>query len=174
VPKALKLSGLAAIFVAGALLAGVASGGRSADSTTTETTTTAVTTTTESTSTETTAATETTTTTPTQTTTQIVTVPVTTAPETSNSTPAWVWALIAVLAVGLIALIVVLARRGSHTVSTEERRRQLDAAVGSWAAQGWGVESETGDSAVLRRGAESMLVSVDSAGHVSTRPLPPS
>jgi hypothetical protein len=173
VTKALKLSGLAALFVAGALLAGVASGGRSADSTTTETTTTAVTTTTEATSTETTAGTETTTTAPSETTTQIVTVPVTTT-ETSSGTPAWVWALVAVLAVGLIALIVVLARRGSHTVSGEERRKQLDAAVGSWAAQGWGVVSETGDSAVLRRGADSMVVSVDQAGHVSTRPLPPS
>jgi hypothetical protein len=68
---------------------------------------------------------------------------------------------------------VVLARRGGHSVSSADRRKQLDAVVGSWAAQGWGVENETADSAVLRRGTESMLVSVDQAGHVSTRPLPP-
>ena len=45
-------------------------------------------------------------------------------------------------------------------------------AVASWAAQGWAIETQTDDSAVLRRGAEAMLVSVDQAGHVSTRPLP--
>ena len=81
--------------------------------------------------------------------------------------------LLGILAVGLIVLIVLLARRGGGGgVSVDERRRQLDAAVGSWANQGWAVESETADSAVLRRGNEAMLVSVDRAGHVSTRPLP--
>ena len=96
----------------------------------------------------------------------------TTSSSDENSTPDWAWVLIAILAVGLIALIVLLARRGGGGVSVEERRHLLDAAVGSWATQGWAVESETADSAVLRRGNESMLVSVDRAGHVSTRPLP--
>ena len=45
----------------------------------------------------------------------------------------------------------------------EERRRRLDAAVGSWATQGWAVESQTGDSAVLRRGGDLMVVSIDPA-----------
>jgi hypothetical protein len=89
-----------------------------------------------------------------------------------------VWVLIAILAVGLVVLIVLLARRGgggaaAAGVPVDARRRQLDAAVGSWFAQGWAIESQTADSAVLRRGAEAMLVSVDEAGHVSTRPLPP-
>jgi hypothetical protein len=34
------------------------------------------------------------------------------------------------------------------------------------------VESQTADSAVLRRGGDLMLVSVDQGGHVSTKPLP--
>jgi hypothetical protein len=38
--------------------------------------------------------------------------------------------------------------------------------------QGWALESQSADSAVLRRGGELMVVSVDEAGHVSTRPLP--
>jgi hypothetical protein len=81
--------------------------------------------------------------------------------------------LIAILAAGLIALVVLLARRGggggSHPV--EPPRGQLDAAVASWTAQGWAIESQTADSAVLRRGDASMLVSVDAAGHVSTSSL---
>jgi len=69
-------------------------------------------------------------------------------------------------------VIVLLARRGDRGLSVEEQRQKLDAAVGSWVAQGWAIESETTDSTVLRRGNETMLVSVDQAGHVSTRPLP--
>jgi hypothetical protein len=68
---------------------------------------------------------------------------------------------------------VLLARRGggSEKVPATERRRRLDGAVASWAMQGWALDSQSADSAVLRRGTELMLVSVDDAGHVSTRPL---
>jgi hypothetical protein len=108
------------------------------------------------------------------TTTHVVTVPTTTSSTqgTESSTPAWVWALIGILAVGLIILIVLLARRGSNTISVDDRRRQLDGAVASWTSQGWAIQHQTADSAVLNRGTEAMLVSVDKAGHVSTRPLP--
>ena len=82
------------------------------------------------------------------------------------------WALLAILAVALVVLIVLLARRGRSGASPEDRRRQLDSAVGSWVSQGWAIETESSDSVVLRRGSDSMLVSVDAAGHVSTRPLP--
>jgi len=94
----------------------------------------------------------------------------------SNGTPAWVWVLLGILAVGFVVVIVLLARRGGRggaRVSVDECSRQLDAAVRSRFAQGWAVESQTTDSAVLRRGEESMLVTVDEAGHVSTRPLSP-
>jgi hypothetical protein len=75
--------------------------------------------------------------------------------------------------VALIVVIVLLAMRGGgqKKITAQERRRRLDGAVGTWAAQGWALESQSEDSAVLRRGAELMLVSVDEAGHVSTRPL---
>ena len=173
-PNAVKLSWFLAVFAAGLLLAWTLSAGSlAADVTTTETVA------------ETTTPAETdtapgitvfATTTVARTTTRVVPLPVTgtTTSDSSdeNGTPAWVWVLLAILAVGLVALIVLLARRGGGGPSVEERRRQLDAAVGSWTAQGWAVESETADSAVLRRGGEAMLVSVDRAGHVSTRPLP--
>jgi hypothetical protein len=82
--------------------------------------------------------------------------------------------LLGILAVGLIALIVLLAHRGGGggSLSVDERLRRLDGAVASWTAQGWAIESQSADSTVLRRGDASMLVSVDPAGHVSTRPLP--
>ena len=92
----------------------------------------------------------------------------------TDDTPTWVWVLLGVLALGVVVLlVVVLSRRGGGGgVSVEERQRRLDGAVGSWVAQGWAVESQTADSAVLRRGGDLMLVSVDQAGHVSTQPLP--
>jgi hypothetical protein len=67
---------------------------------------------------------------------------------------------------------VLLTRRGG-TVPADERRRRLDGAVATWAAQGWAIESQTEDSAVLRSGPQVMLISVDAAGHVSTRPMSP-
>jgi hypothetical protein len=82
--------------------------------------------------------------------------------------------VLGILAVGLVVLAaLLLARRGGRgAVPPEERRQRLDRAASSWAAQGWALESQTGDSAVLRRGGELLLVSVDEAGHVSSRPLP--
>jgi hypothetical protein len=82
-----------------------------------------------------------------------------------------VWALVGVLALALVAVIVLLATRRGGSVSVEERQRRLHAAVSSWIAQGWAIESQTADSAVLRRGGELLLVSVDPAGQVMTRPL---
>jgi hypothetical protein len=116
-----------------------------------------------------------------ETTTRLVLLPTgttTSSSSSSSSTPSWVWVLLGILAVGLIALIVVLARRGGGGggghAEGERSRYQLDSAVASWAAQGWAIESQTSDSAVLRRGGETMIVSVDEHGHVSTRPLPAS
>jgi hypothetical protein len=181
VRRALKLSGLAVVFAGGVLLAGTVVGGQAADTTgaditITETTTAETTTTAEVTTTEESTTTAEATTTVERTTTRVVRVPTSgTTTETSssdNATPDWVWVLLGILAVGLVVLIVLLARRGGGGgVSDDERRRQLDTVVGSWAAQGWAIESQTTDSAVLRRGDESMLVSVDSSGRVSTRPL---
>jgi hypothetical protein len=62
-----------------------------------------------------------------------------------------------------------LTRRGG--LSDEERQRRLDAAVASWAAQGWAMESQTPGSAILRRGPELMVVSIDDKGQTSARPL---
>jgi len=83
--------------------------------------------------------------------------------------------LIGILAAGIGVLVFVLASRGGRRqgASVEERQRRLDGTVATWAAQGWAVDSQTGESAVLRRDNELMLVNVDEAGHVSTRPLDP-
>ena len=165
---------LAVCFVAGIAAAGLlAVSGTAADATTetttaTETTTSSVTTTApaETVTIATTATVE-------HTTTQRIPVPATTAAvESSDSgTPAWVWVLLAILAVALVVAIVMLAMRGRQAgLSLEERGQRLDRAVGTWVAQGWAVESDTRDSAVLRKGAERMIVSVDPAGQITTRP----
>lgn len=165
--NAVRLSGFAVLFAAGALFAGmIAAGGQAAEQTTTEQTT----------------ITETTTSPPTtatvqQTTTRRVIVPTTgtttSASNTDNGTPDWVWVVIGVLALGLIALVVVLlTRRGGGTIPAEERQRRLDSAVGTWTMQGWAIDNQTADSALLRRGNELMQVSIDPAGHITTRPVP--
>ena len=168
----MKLVGLLACFAAGALLAGLlVANGTAAGPTTTEPTTettTVVESTTEATTVVTTFE---------HTTTQRVFVhPATTAETTTSSsstssTPAWVWALLGILAVGLVALIVVLARRGGGGISAEERRRRLDMAVSTWAAQGWALESQSADSAVLQRAGERMVVTVAPSGQVGTQLL---
>jgi hypothetical protein len=83
--------------------------------------------------------------------------------------------LLGILAVGLAVVIFLLAAHsgggGGTAPSPEELRRRLDVAVASWTGQGWAVESQTADSAILRRGGEGLVVSVDHGGHVSTRPL---
>lgn len=172
VPKVLRISGFAVLFAAGALLAvAIADQGRAQDTTTTETTTTVATTTEPGTTVVTTATLE-------QTTTRRVIVPppmtTTSASEEDESVPTWAWVLIGALALGLIVLLaLLLSRRGGGGVSAEERRRLLSGAVDSWITQGWAIESQGPDSAVLRRGNELMLVAVDPAGSVTTRPVVP-
>jgi hypothetical protein len=165
VPTALKVSGLAVLFAAGVLLS-IGAGAQTTE-TTTATTTTVETTTAPGTTVVTTVE---------QTTTRrIVPTGITTsASSSSNETPTWVWVLLGILAVAVIALVALLARRGGGGggVPAEERVRRRDAAVGSWTAQGWALESQSADSAVLLRGSERLLVSIDQAGRVSTQPLP--
>jgi hypothetical protein len=166
VRRALIISALAALFAAGALLAS----GALAD--TTATTATVVTETTTETQTETTPVT----TTVEQTTTQriIVPTPTTTAESSSESgTPGWVWVVLGIAAVALVLVICLAVSRGHHAqgVSPAERRRRLDNTVATWGGQGWALQSQTGDSAVLQRGGDQLLVTVDEVGHVSTRPL---
>ena len=163
-PQAARLSGLGVLFVAGLFLAGAIAVGGRAQTTTTETTVET-----------TTAPTENTTVTVQQTTTRRVIVPTTTASEerSASTTPTWVWVLLGALALTAVALLVgLLTRRGGDRgVPGEERRRRLDGAVASWIAQGWALDNQTADSAVLRRGDEVLLVAIDEAGQISARPL---
>ena len=166
----LRYAGLVACLSAGLLLATTVAGNvQAADTTTTETTTETLT---EPTTVVTTATVE-------HTTTRQIILPAPTTTSSSDSsssdgdTPDWVWVLLAILAIGLVAAIALLATRhggGDTAVSPDERRRRLDGAVASWAAQGWALESQSADTAVLQRSSERMIVGVDSAGHVSTRP----
>ena len=162
VRKPLQLAGLVACLVAGIVLAtAVVSKGQAADTTTVETTSepaTVFTTTVE------------------QTTTRQIILPsstTTSSSDSSSETPAWVWVLLGILAVALVIVIALLARRGGGDggVSAAERRQRLNAAVAGWTAQGWALESQSTDSAVLQRAAERMIVSVDAAGHLSTAPF---
>jgi hypothetical protein len=161
-----KLVGLVALFAAGLLLAGGLTATGVADVTTTATL--PVTTTVEET---TTAPATTVATTVEQTTTVTPTSPTTTSSSSSSSTPTWVWVVLGILAAGIIGLLVALFTGGRGGVSGEERQRRLDAAIASWGAQGWALDSQTPGSAILRRGPDLMVVSIDDRGQISTRPL---
>jgi hypothetical protein len=161
-----KLVGLVALFAAGLLLAGGLAATGVADVTTTATL--PVTTTVEET---TTAPATTVATTVEQTTTVTPTSPTTTSSSSSSSTPTWVWVVLGILAAGIIGLLVALFTGGRGGVSGEERQRRLDAAIASWGAQGWALDSQTPGSAILRRGPDLMVVSIDDRGQISTRPL---
>lgn len=161
-----KLVGLVALFAAGLLLAGGLAATGVADITTTETL--PVTTTVEET---TTAPATTVATTVEQTTTLAPTTSTTTSSSSSSSTPTWAWVVLGILAAGVIGLLVALFTGGRGGISGEERQRRLDAAVASWATQGWALESQTPGSAILRRGPDLMVVSIDDHGQINTRPL---
>src|SRR6266700_3750033 len=119
-----RLVGFSALFAAGLLLAGGLAASGVADVTTTETL--PVTTTVQETTTE--------KVTPTTAT--------TTNASSKSSTPAWVWVVLAVLAAAVIGLLVAFfTQRGG--ISADERQRRLDAAVGTWAAQGWAIVNQT-------------------------------
>jgi len=159
-----RVVGFAALFAAGLLLAGGLAATGVADITTTETL--PVTTTVEQT---TTAPAATVVTTVEQTTTERKLIPTTTANASSeSSTPTWVWIVLAVLAAAVIGLVVAMLM-GRGGISAEERQRRLDAAVGTWAAQGWAVVNQTAGSATMSRGSEVMVVSVDEKGQVDAR-----
>jgi len=164
-----KVVGIAALFAAGLLLAGGLAATGVADVTTTETLS-ATTTISETT----TAPAQTVLTTVEQTTTRRVVVPTagttTSGTDSASNTPTWVWIVLGLLAAAVIGLIVaMLTRRGG--ISEVERQRRLDAAVASWAAQGWAMDSQTPGSAILRRGSELMVVSIDDKGQTNARPL---
>ena len=164
-----KIAALVVLLTAGIVLGvGLGTGGAQLVTTETETTTVPTTTTAPGTTVVTTVQ---------QTTTRRVIVTATTSGEKSvDKVPTWVWVVLGILAVGVIGLIIALATRGGGgggAIPPPELRRRLDGAVASWAAQGWALENQTADSAVLRRGEDAMMVSVDPAGQISTRPLGP-
>ena len=162
-----KLVGIVALFVAGLALAGGLAASGVADVTTTETlpvTTTLAETTIEPTTVLSTVE---------QTTTRRVIVGSTGTTSSSSSesnTPTWVWVVLGVLAAAVIGLIVALLTRHSG-LSADERQRRLDAAIASWAAQGWVLDSQTAGSAIMRRGPDLMVVSIDDKGLTNARPL---
>ena len=45
------------------------------------------------------------------------------------------------------------------------------ATVASWTSQGWAIESQTSNSAVLRQDGKVVVVTIDSEGRVATRSI---
>ena len=95
-----------------------------------------------------------------------------TAEDASSGTQTWALVVIGIAIVGLIALIGWLASRHKD-LPPEARRRVLADAVAAWVAQGWAPVSQTDSTAVLRRGEEHTVLSVDGRGNISSQPVGP-
>ncbi len=102
------------------------------------------------------------------------TVVVTTSTETDTSSGTKTWALvvIGIAIVGLVVLIGWLASRHKD-LPPATRRRMLAEAVAAWVAQGWAPVSQTESTAVLRRGDEHTVLSVDGRGNISSQAVRP-
>ena len=87
--------------------------------------------------------------------------------------PTWAIVLIVALVIGLIAAVAYLLGRGKKQDDNalDGRTRILDAAVASAVASGWTVESSSPLEAVIRRGDDRTLLTVDDQGRVTRRPL---
>jgi hypothetical protein len=91
---------------------------------------------------------------------------------TSSETSGWVWVIIAAVGAAVIALMVwLLGRRRRAEVSLEERSRSLGTTIASWTSQGWVIENQSEDSAVLGRDGERVVITVTSDGRVTSGAL---
>lgn len=99
-----------------------------------------------------------------------VTTPASTG-ESSSRLPLWAWIAIAVAAACLLVLLIWLIRR-PRKLAPEERRRLVASAAASWIVQGWAIEQQSDESAVLHRDGQRILLSVDARGRIMTS-VPP-
>jgi hypothetical protein len=90
----------------------------------------------------------------------------------SGGLPLWAWIASAVAGALLVVLLVWLVRR-PRKLGLEERRRLVASAAASWIAQGWAIEQQSAESAVLHRDGERIVLGVDARGRIATSPLPP-
>jgi hypothetical protein len=92
--------------------------------------------------------------------------------DTSSGTQTWALVAIGIAIVILIGLIGWLASRHKD-LSAEARRRALGQAVAAWVAQGYAPVNQTDTTAVLRRGDEHVVLTVDGRGNISSQPVAP-
>lgn len=102
----------------------------------------------------------------------VVVNPPASATDTSSGTKTWALVAIGAAIVALIALIGWLASRHKD-LPPDARRRVLAQAVAAWVAQGWAPVNQTDSTAVLRRGDEHVVVTVDGRGNISSQPVTP-
>ena len=89
-------------------------------------------------------------------------------------TASWVWAVVALAAGAVVAMVRSMAHRRTTGVElpVEERSQRIFTAVTMRTTQGWLVESETDDAAVMSRDGDRVRVAVDARGRITADPLP--
>lgn len=100
----------------------------------------------------------------------VVNPPTTTTTDTSSGTKTWALVAIGIAIVILIGLIGWLSSRHKD-LPAEARRRVLGQAVAAWVAQGYAPVNQTDTTAVLRRGDEHVVLTVDGRGNIGSQPV---
>jgi hypothetical protein len=114
----------------------------------------------------------------TETTTETATETETAASTSRVDLESWHWALLAAGATAVV-LIAFAVGRGSRRQrrepvekSPEARNQMLLAALSGWIAEGWTIESQSSAEAVVRKGTERRLLTVDVHGALNRSELP--
>ena len=98
---------------------------------------------------------------------------------TTVELPTWGWALVAAGATAVLIATFALGRASKRNRQRTgerlpaERSQTLLAALSGWLAEGWVIESQSSTEAVVRKGTERRLLSVDAGGAFGRSELPP-
>lgn len=94
--------------------------------------------------------------------------------------PAWVWVIVGIAIVAVLLAVFLLGKGRGEKVDSQARRgktpaeRQeiLVAALSGWTSQGWTIESQTSDVAVLKKEGQRRQLRVDEFGALHQQELP--
>lgn len=97
-----------------------------------------------------------------------------------DGVPAWVWVIVGIAVVAVLLAVFLLGKgRGEkadsqarRTKTPAERQEILVAALSGWTSQGWTIESQTSDVAVLKKEGQRRQLRVDELGALHQQELP--
>ncbi len=97
-----------------------------------------------------------------------------------DGVPAWVWVIVGIAVVAVLLAVFLLGKGRGEKVDSQARRAKtpaerqeiLVAALSGWTSQGWTIESQTADVAVLKKEGQRRQLRVDELGALHQQELP--